>query len=313
MSELQRSRLLTAAVGAVAEHGYSDASVSRITARAHVSRRTFYELFENREECLVAVLDHAAELIATEAAVAGIAELSWRERVRTGLWIVLSVLEREPVLAQVCIVHSARGGSLVLERRAELLGQLAAVVDAGRFENVRGCECTPLTAEGLVGAALTIVHGRLWREDAEPLTGLFEELLGMIMLPYIGVAAVRREQTRPTPAPLGALPHEESQAVAEDPLRDLPMRLTYRTARVLESVADDPGASNRQVGERSGIGDQGQVSKLLGRLKGLGLLSNGGGGHLRGEPNAWVLTLKGEQVARSIRAYAPNTNNRRTP
>jgi hypothetical protein len=201
----------------------------------------------------------------------------------------------------------------VLERRAELLGQLAAVVDAGRFEYVRGRECTPLTAEGLVGAALTIVHGRLWREDAEPLTGLFEELLGMIMLPYIGVAAVRREQARPTPAPLGALPHEESQAVAEDPLRDLPMRLTYRTARVLESVADDPGASNRQVGERSGIGDQGQVSKLLGRLKGLGLLSNGGGGHLRGEPNAWVLTLKGEQVARSIRAYAPNTNNRRTP
>ncbi len=41
------------------------------------------------------------------------------------------------------------------------------------------------------------------------------------------------------------------------------MRLTYRTARVLEGVAGEPGISNRVVAEHAGISDPGQVSKLL--------------------------------------------------
>lgn len=55
------------------------------------------------------------------------------------------------------------------------------------------------------------------------------------------------------------------------------MRVTYRTARVFEAVAELPGASNRVVAEGSGIHDQGQVSRLLGRLEGLGLLANDAG------------------------------------
>ena len=43
--------------GDIAELGYARASVAHITARARVSRRTFYDLFANREECLVAVLE----------------------------------------------------------------------------------------------------------------------------------------------------------------------------------------------------------------------------------------------------------------
>ena len=84
------------------------------------------------------------------------------------------------------------------------------------------------------------------------------------------------------------------------------MRLTYRTARVLEGIAEHPGSSNRQAGERAGISDPGQVSKLLARLERLGLLANHGSGHVKGEPNAWTLTAKGEMVARSIRMHSPN-------
>ncbi len=48
VAEMQRVRLLAAAVVVFAELGYSRASVAHITARARVSRRTFYDLFENR-------------------------------------------------------------------------------------------------------------------------------------------------------------------------------------------------------------------------------------------------------------------------
>jgi hypothetical protein len=42
----------------------------------------------------------------------------------------------------------------------------------------------------------------------------------------------------------------------------------------------------------------------LRRLERLGLLANGGPGHLKGEPNAWRLTAQGELVAGSIRAHS---------
>lgn len=78
------------------------------------------------------------------------------------------------------------------------------------------------------------------------------------------------------------------------------MRLTYRTARVLHAVAAHPGGSNRGIGEHAGIYDQGQISKLLGRLERIGLLANTGVGHTKGEPNAWRLTALGERVAEQL-------------
>ena len=53
---------MAAAVKAVNELGYADTTVSDVTNRARVSRRTFYELFSNREECLMAVLEDVVAL-----------------------------------------------------------------------------------------------------------------------------------------------------------------------------------------------------------------------------------------------------------
>ncbi len=313
--EIQRSRLLAATVRAVDELGYGDTTVSDVTSRARVSRRTFYELFANREECLAAVLEDVVGLVVGELAAAGLEGLGWRERVRGGLWVILAFLDREPALARVCVVQALRGGTEVLERREEILAGLAAVVDEGRGEGSRGGGCSALTGEGVVGAAFAILYARLLRGEQAPLTGLLGELMGIVVLPYLGAAAARREHARPAlagpggaPAPAGpggasvGSPAAAGGAV-RDPLQGVDMRLTYRTARVLEGVGECPGASNRVVAQRAGIHDAGQVSKLLRRLASLGLLTNSGSGQLKGEPNAWTLTAKGERVARSIRLH----------
>jgi AcrR family transcriptional regulator len=307
IAEIQRVRLLAAAARAVEELGYTNTSVAHITRRARVSRRTFYELFANREECLAAVLEDLLGQLVGELDAAELERLSWRERVRAGLWTILSFLDREPQLARVCVVQALGGGPTVLERREQILASLAQAIDAGRAEGTRSTGLTPLTAEGLVGAAFTIVHARLLRRDGAPLAGLQGELMGMIVLPYLGVAAARREQQRPAPAPLARTSSDPAAGacVVSDPLEGVPMRLTYRTTRVLECAAEHPGASNRVLATHAGIADQGQVSKLLARLERIGLLANSGQGHLKGEPNAWVLTSKGEQVARTVRAHAP--------
>jgi hypothetical protein len=123
----------------------------------------------------------------------------------------------------------------------------------------------------------------------------------MIVLPYMGPAAARREQALPAPKAPAAAPSELSGASSEDPLQGLQMRWTYRTARVLQGISELPGASNRKVADYAEIHDQGQVSKLLARLQRLGLITNACDGQLKGEPNAWSLTPLGERVAQSLR------------
>ena len=307
VAEIQRSRLLAGAVGAIDEHGYAHTTVGQIATRARVSRRTFYELFADREECLAALFEDVVGMLEGELAATGLGGLPWRERVRGGLTVILGFFDREPALARVCVIQVLRGGPGVLERRDQVLARLAAMLDEGRRESARGVGCTALTAEGLVGAAFGIVYARLLRGEREPLVSLLPELMGMVVLPYLGPAAARREQARKVPATsqAGSSAGVRRMQGEGEPLRGVPVRLTYRTAKVLEGVAERPGANNRVVGEYAGILDPGQISKLLARLERVGLLVNTGEGHAKGEPNAWGLTLRGEQVARSIRVHAP--------
>ncbi len=117
VEEIQRSRLLAAAAAVIDEVGYEQTSVQGIATRARVSRRTFYELFGNREACLVALLEEAAGRVERELEAAGLQGLAWRERVRGGLWAILSFLDGEPVLARICVVEALHGGPEVMECR----------------------------------------------------------------------------------------------------------------------------------------------------------------------------------------------------
>ncbi|HSZ70927.1 MAG TPA: TetR/AcrR family transcriptional regulator [Solirubrobacteraceae bacterium] len=297
---IQRSRLLAGALGAIDEHGYAQLTVAQITRRARVSRRTFYELFENREACLLALLDDAVAAIAGELRAADLGALAWHERVRGGLSVILCFFEREPALARVLLEQSAQGGPRVRERRAELQARLAAALEEGREVSARAEQCGPLTAEGLVGAAVGIVGARLAPGSREPLADLLGELTGMIVLPYLGARAARRERARPAPQVAAGRRVCPRVTLARDPLDGVHIRMTYRTARVLEAIAREPGISNRMVAESAGIHDQGQVSKLLARIERLGLTAKVGEGHAKGEPNAWQLTATGERVAQAM-------------
>ena len=156
-----------------------------------------------------------------------------------------------------------------------------------------------MTAEGIVGGVLSVLHTRLSDTDASGLTDLTGPLMGMIVLPYLGPAAARKEIEQPTPKRPA-----KTRLAQRDPLRDLEMRLTYRTVRVLMAVAELGGGgsypSNRAVGAHAGIPDQGQISKLLTRLHTLNLIENPGAGSTRGEPNAWTLTTRGKEIHRAI-------------
>ncbi len=304
VSEIQRSRMLTAAAEAVEEVGYPRLTVAQVIARARVSRKTFYDLFEDREDCFLAVFDQAVEQISVLVAEAYTREQNWRDGLRAGVLAMLRFMDDEPGLARICVVEALGAGPRVLKRRTEVIAQLRAVLDEGRSSAgarvARATEESPdVTAEGVIGAVFAVLHSRLLARNREPFTALLGPLMSMIVLPYLGARAASSELTR-TPPPLPKR-RKPPRRVVRDPLEGLDMRLTYRTVRVLTFIGEHAGASNREIAEGAGITDQGQISKLLTRLERLQLVHNIGEGQIMGSSNEWYLTDRGGQVERATR------------
>jgi AcrR family transcriptional regulator len=315
VSVLQRARVLDATVGLVCEFGARQLTVRRVTVRAGVSSKTFYDLFADRDECLLAAFDHAVQQLATVARSAYAVEREWLARVRSGLNALLVFLDREPLLPRFVFVEALACGPLVLARRARVLEELAQVIDTGRADTKAGRELPPFTAEGVVGAVWGVIHARLLESSPGPLVDLLNPLMAMIVLPYRGPAAATRELSRPAPKPsdrartgtrgdtpgsVSGSPFGRSPAPAE-------FRPTLRTFTVLSVIAKRPGLNNREVADAAGVSDQGQISRLLWRLEDLGLAQNAGG-HEQGTPKAWSLTPLGEQALHASRPHSAHAD-----
>jgi AcrR family transcriptional regulator len=324
VTEIQRARMITAMIDAASERGRAKATVAHVVARSGVSRRTFYEVFDDFEDCFLAALDYSIARASDYVLGAYDPAEKWRNRIRAGLAGLLEFLEDEPAMGRLCIVETLGAGRKIHERRLQLVDALIAAVDEGRGKGRSGMALPALTSEGVVGGVLSVLHARLLSysdashgprhsKDMRPSKGIRQvserggslleltgALMGMIVLPYLGPAAAQKETVRPAPER-----RVRRRAANRDPLRDMEMRLTYRTVRVLLSIATIPGSSNREVGSGAGIDDQGQISKLLSRLEKLGLIENNGMGQVRGAPNAWVLTKKGIEVEQLVSRQAP--------
>lgn len=306
----------------VAMRGVSSVTVARVIARAGVSRRLFYELFADIEDCLLATFDWGVEQARLLAVDAYVAEKGWRDGLRAGLGALLRFFDERPLIAQLCIVHAAGGGPRVLERRSQTIAELCEVVDRGGATGGAtysspthpGRIPPPVVAEGVVGAVLAVLYTRLLArgagsavesgEERSPLIELHGELMSLIVLPYLGGKIAGNELHRPAPPPrpeaASVAPELAGRSSHEQPVA----RMTYRTVRVLMTIADLPGGSNREVAERAGIVDQGQISKLLTRLEYQGLIVNrDADSPARGTPNSWWLTERGEALERELREH----------
>ena len=162
VDEIQRARVLGALREVVAETASPAATVAHIVARAGVSRRTFYELFADREECFLAAFDQAVALAAQRVVpplrtcpAAG-ASASARRCSRC-----LPSSTRSPSSARCAsCTRSVPGRTRSSAARASCAA-LAAAVEEGRERSAPGHEPAPLAAEGVVGAVLAVLHARL--------------------------------------------------------------------------------------------------------------------------------------------------------
>jgi len=190
---VQRERVLVAMLRSAAQLGYCDLAVRDVVQRAGVSRPTFYENFDNKEDCFLAALDAVAERLRKQVeAAAGEAGPSWRNRLRAGIGELLRFVAAEPDAARALIVESRAAGTAAVVRRDQLLDRFALCIDTLAREEISKPPST-ITAAGIVGGIEAVICSRLRREEAGDLDSLLPSLMYFAVLPYAGREAAAEE------------------------------------------------------------------------------------------------------------------------
>ncbi len=189
----QRERLLGACAEASARDGYANVAIADIIAGASVSRRAFYEHFDDKDDCFAALLEvivgHVVELVAM--AIAPIED--WPERVVVAGGTLLDFLDAEPDLARVCLVEAWAAGPAVSGRlEGVLFDRGASVLRPGR--DLRSSErALPESLENnLLGAVASKLARSIAAGGSGPLRDLLPDLTEIVLSPYLGEAEALR-------------------------------------------------------------------------------------------------------------------------
>jgi AcrR family transcriptional regulator len=202
----RREQLLDAALDLIAAHGYLGTSIEQICSTAYVGTKSFYEVFDNREDCYVALLQRTSErLMADMMAVAARAEGNERQAVPGIVAAFAHALVDDPRVAKVTF-GQAGGISKTVERqrrtnRRWAAGFLEQIWD--RYDEVPDSaeeldqdepdrRARHAIAIGLVGGLFDLIAD--WLLDADPLVpdqveSLIEDLTSFYITVRRGLAA----------------------------------------------------------------------------------------------------------------------------
>ncbi|HEX3172835.1 MAG TPA: helix-turn-helix domain-containing protein [Solirubrobacterales bacterium] len=183
VAENQRERLLNGVVEAVAEHGYSAATIARIVEAAKISRRTFYEYFEGKEDCFLAAYELIEAHVLDSMLNAPGASRQWPERVRARLAALLDVLSRDAAVSRCFLIEPLAAGGDVAARYREAMQLLAQTL---RPEPPPSQLDMEVRDQALMGGIVTLISRRLNAGAADRLPELLPDLVELTLAPFTG-------------------------------------------------------------------------------------------------------------------------------
>ncbi|HEX4669001.1 MAG TPA: TetR/AcrR family transcriptional regulator [Solirubrobacterales bacterium] len=178
---IQRRRILDGVAAALAYHGYEDTKITDIVELAGVSRPTFYEYFEGKEQCFAAAYGDGVERLvaAAEAAVAD--ESDWAARLSLALSASLAFLAADPPLAHLLLVESLAASRPARIEHERSLARLAEALRPPGADHGSAAPVSEETARLLAGGLASHLSGRVLAGEAERLAESHDLLLGYLL------------------------------------------------------------------------------------------------------------------------------------
>jgi len=189
VAENQRERLLNGVVEAVARDGYNATTITGIVKAAKISRRTFYEHFEGKQDCFVAAYAMIeAHVLESMLAAPGAGE-EWPERVRARLAALLEVLARDEAVTRCFLVEPLAAGGEVAARYREAMSLIAAALRPEPPPSQLNME---VRDQALIGGIATLIVRRLNTAGAARLPELLPDLTELSLAPFVGRQEAKR-------------------------------------------------------------------------------------------------------------------------
>jgi AcrR family transcriptional regulator len=183
-------------VDAVAERGYGETRVVDVINGAGVSRKTFYELFADKEECFLAAYDSVFARFFEGSSKAYEAEpgASWAERVRGAFGALLVAMAADPAAARFAVIEVLAAGPKAIARRDAAMREYTHFVDAGRAEtklNLPG-----ITSVAVVGGIFELLYSEILHGTTNRLPSRLPEVVFWITQPFLGTKRADQERER---------------------------------------------------------------------------------------------------------------------
>jgi AcrR family transcriptional regulator len=192
----QRKRIHQAMIEVVSGRGYAETRVVDVIGIAGVSRKTFYELFDSKEDCFLAAYDVLLGNLLGDA-VDGFESrpgAPWAERVAAGLGALLEHLAEHPDEARFAIVEVLAAGPKALARRDAALRQFTGFLEVGRAET--SVELPGITALSLAGGVNELLYSEILHGASAQLPDRLPDLMFWVTLPFLGAAGAAAERER---------------------------------------------------------------------------------------------------------------------
>ena len=194
----QRQRLIHGVTMAVADKGFAAATVTDITERAGVSKKTFYELFDDKLGCFLAAYDHGARAILEHTAAASMQAradgASAVDQLHAGTHAYLEFLVfEEPYARTFCLEMLAAGPEAVSRHRAcreSFATSLAAWYELNRPDHPEWRKASPFAFEAATGVVYEVTSARIAARRVEQLPAVEDDLVAA-QLAILGVAGRR--------------------------------------------------------------------------------------------------------------------------
>lgn len=171
-----RTRLLDALALALCERPYAEVTIADIVAGAHVSRRTFYEQFENKDACLLALCERLSETILGLIAAGYDPDADWVVQLSRVTDLYLQALQAQPALVRTLYIELMQLGApgLAMRRR---IGQRFAMflimqVELSRLREPGKRPLSPALATAVVGGVNELILQAIEEGRADRLSEL---------------------------------------------------------------------------------------------------------------------------------------------
>lgn len=190
----QRKRLLAAMLECVGERGYAATTVPQVVARARVSRNAFYELFEDKLDCFLALSDELANEILQQ--LVGTEERDWISALQAGLERYLLWWQERPAWTRTYLLELPAAGPRALEQRdrqyARFIEMFTALAGWARQDQPELPPLRGLNLRVIVFSVTELVAEHVRQGRARELVALQDELMFLIVLLLADESTARR-------------------------------------------------------------------------------------------------------------------------